>query len=348
MARQIRMEYPGAAYHVMARGNQGRTIYADDEDRRKWLETLGEACEKTGWRIHAYVMMGNHYHLLVETPEANLVAGMKWLQGAYTQRYNSRHSVFGHLFQGRYKALVVDGGAGNYFEVVSTYIHLNPARAGLIRAGEDRLARYRWSSYPWYLERRRYRPGWLSTERVMGNLGLGPGDRKGYRAYMECRVLELGTKSGRKVLEGEWKRIRRGWYLGGDGFRGRMLKMIKATLVKGRGASYVGPAKRAHDESEAERRLAQGLAALGLNREQLAEGAKGMAQKQALAWWLRQQTTVGRRWLSERLWMGEESGVSKAIGRVKESRAGELNRIRQRLLRGLKAGGEEEIVTPYD
>jgi putative transposase len=109
MARKVRIEYSGAVYHVMARGNQGRPLFADDLDRTQWLQTLAEACEKTGCRIHAYVLMANHYHLLVETPEGNLVAGMKWLQGAYTQRYNSRHGVFGHVFQGRYKALVVDG-----------------------------------------------------------------------------------------------------------------------------------------------------------------------------------------------------------------------------------------------
>src|SRR4051794_39051413 len=100
MARKIRIEYPGAAYHVMARGNQLQAIYADDLDRKAWLGTLAEVCEKTGWRIHAWVMMGNHYHLLLETPEANLVAGMKWLQGTYTQRYNSRRQLVGHLFQG--------------------------------------------------------------------------------------------------------------------------------------------------------------------------------------------------------------------------------------------------------
>jgi len=342
MARPIRIEYDGAVYHVMARGNQGQAIFADDLDRQVWLETLAEGCAKTGWRIHAHVMMGNHYHLLVETPEGNLVAGMKWLQGTYTQRYNSRHSVFGHLFQGRYKALVVDGAAGNYFGVVSTYIHLNPARAGLIQAGVEPLAGYRWSSYPWYLKPRRPRPGWLITERVLGNLGLEPGDRKGYEAYMEGRVLELGIRAGRKALEGEWKRIRRGWYLGGDGFRGRMLKMVKATFGKGRAASYLGQAKRAHGESEAERLVAQGLVALGLDGQWLAEKPKGMAEKQVLAWWLRQRTTAGRRWVSERLRMGEESGVSKAIRLVKESREGELNRLKQRLLKDLKdVGGEE-------
>jgi len=341
MARPVRIEYEGACYHVMARGNQGQAIFADDLDRKEWLETLAQACEKTGWRIHAYVMMGNHYHLLVETPEGNLVAGMKWLQGTYTQRYNSRHSVFGHLFQGRYKALVVEGAAGNYFGVVSTYIHLNPARAGMIEAGEETLTRYGWSSYPWYLKPRRLRPGWLVTERVMGNLGLEPGDRKGYESYMEGRVLELGIKAGRKALEGEWKRIRRGWYLGGDGFRGRMLKRIKATVGKGRAASYLGQAKRAHGESEAERIVVRGLVALGLDGQRLAEKPKRMAEKQVLAWWLRQRTTAGRRWVSERLQMGEESGVSKAIRLVKQSSDIELNRLKQRLMKSLKDEGEK-------
>ena len=135
MARPIRIQYPGAVYHVMARGNHGQAIFQDDADRQRFLETLGEACEKTGWRIHAYVLMGNHYHLLVETPEGNLVAGMKWVQGAYTQRYNGRHKLFGHLFQGRYKAVPVEGGDAIILQVVSTYIHLNPARAGLITGG---------------------------------------------------------------------------------------------------------------------------------------------------------------------------------------------------------------------
>ncbi len=168
MARKIRIEYAGATYHVMARGNQGRDIYADEPDRELWLETLAEACAKTGWRIHAWVMMGNHFHLLLDTPEPNLVAGMKWLQATYTQRYNSRHRLFGHLYQGRYKALVVDGTQGNYLAVVSTYIHLNPARAGLIRIGREPLDSYRWSSYRLYARKSVARPGWLVRERVPG------------------------------------------------------------------------------------------------------------------------------------------------------------------------------------
>jgi len=276
------------------------------------METLAEACEKTGWRVHAYVLMGNHYHLLLETPEANLVAGMKWLQGTYTQRYNSRHEVFGHLFQGRYKALLVDEAEGNYFEVVSTYIHLNPARAKLIRVGQEGLERYRWSSYPAYVRASKQRPGWLVTERVMVDLGLKPADGDGYEAYVAGRVLELGMKAGREALAEEWKAIRRGWYLGGDGFRGRLLKRVKEGLGATRKESYAGQAKRAHGEAEAERLLKLGLATLDVTAARLAETAKGTLPKQALAWWLRKRTTMWRRWVSDRLWMGEQSAVTRA------------------------------------
>ena len=259
--------------------------------------------------------MANHYHLLIETPEGNLVAGMKWLQGTYTQRYNGRHSVFGHLFQGRYQALVVDGQAGNYFGVVSTYIHLNPARAGLAGTGKLALASYSWSSYPWYVRRRRGQPGWLITERVLGHLGLEGGDARGYEAYLEGRVLELGRQEGRKALEKQWQRIRRGWYLGGEGFRGRMLKALKTKMTRGRQASYSGLAKLAHGQGEAEQLVARGLEALGVAEEQLAQMPKGAKEKQVLAWWLRQSTTASRHWISERLAMGDETRVSQAVRR---------------------------------
>jgi REP element-mobilizing transposase RayT len=98
MARSIRIECPGALYHVMARGNRREAIYRDDDDRRFFLKTLAEGCAMTGWRVHAWVLMGNHYHLLIETPEPNLVAGMKWLQNTYTRRFNIRHRLWGRLF----------------------------------------------------------------------------------------------------------------------------------------------------------------------------------------------------------------------------------------------------------
>lgn len=212
MARPLRIQYAGAVYHVMARGTRGQSIYSDTFDRKMFLKTLGEACFKTGWLVHAYVLMGNHYHMLLETPEPNLVDGMKWLQGTYTQRFNKRHHLIGHLFQGRYKAVPVDASREeNYFAVVSTYIHLNPARAKLIRIGDEPLKRYQWSSYPWYLNSVGKRPEWLKTDRVLGNLGLVPGEIRDYETYIESRVLELAIKAQRKGLEEQWRELRRGW-----------------------------------------------------------------------------------------------------------------------------------------
>ena len=112
MARSIRIEFPGAFYHVMARGNRRETIFQDEEDRRFFISTLSETCGRTGWRVHAWVLMGNHYHLFIQTPEPNLVAGMGWLQNTVTRRHNVRHRAWGRLFGDRYKAILVDGEDG--------------------------------------------------------------------------------------------------------------------------------------------------------------------------------------------------------------------------------------------
>ena len=116
MARKLRLQYPGAVYHVMNRGDRREPIFRDDADRERFMETLGEACGKTGWQVHAYCLLRNHFHLVVETPQPNLVAGMKWFLGTYTGRFNRRHKLFGHLFSGRYKALVVDSTTPGYLK----------------------------------------------------------------------------------------------------------------------------------------------------------------------------------------------------------------------------------------
>src|ERR1700731_2336930 len=108
MARQVRIQFQGAVYHVMARGDRKESIIGGDKDRRMFIETLGEACEKTGWLVHAWVLMSNHYHLVLRTPQANLVAGMRWLQNTYTRRFNVRNQLWGHVFGGRYKAVLVE------------------------------------------------------------------------------------------------------------------------------------------------------------------------------------------------------------------------------------------------
>ena len=151
MPRKLRIEYEGAIYHVMNRGDRREAIFRDDADRKRFLETLGEACAKTDWQVHALCLMGNHFHLVVETPKGNLVAGMKWFLGTYTARFNRRHKLFGHLFSGRYKALVVDATSPGYFRTVCEYVHLNPVRAKLLTL-EQTLRNYVWSSYAEYLK----------------------------------------------------------------------------------------------------------------------------------------------------------------------------------------------------
>ena len=145
MPRKLRLEYARAIYHVMNRGDRREDIFVDDRDRRRFLATPGEACEKTGWQAHAYCLMRNHFHLVLEPPRANLTAGMQWLLGTYTARFNRRHRFFGHLFSGRYKSLVVDGSGNGYLKTVCDYVHLNPVRAKLLGPAQP-LQAYAWSS----------------------------------------------------------------------------------------------------------------------------------------------------------------------------------------------------------
>ena len=141
MARPLRIEFAGAVYHVTARGDGQEDIYLGDDDRRLFLEVLGEVCERFDWVVHAYCLMDNHYHLLVETPNANLAKGMRQLNGVYTQAFNRGHARVGHVFQGRYKAILVQ--KESYLLELARYIVLNPVRARMVRSAKD----WPWSSY---------------------------------------------------------------------------------------------------------------------------------------------------------------------------------------------------------
>ena len=134
MPRKLRVEFPGAIYHVMSRGDRREDMFLDDVDRQDFLKTLVAACQKTGFEVHAYCRVRNHFHLVVETPEANLVARMRWLLSAYTIRLNHRHHLHGHGFSGRYQALLVEGSGSGYLKTVCDYVHSNPVRAGLLKA----------------------------------------------------------------------------------------------------------------------------------------------------------------------------------------------------------------------
>ncbi len=324
MGRQARIEYEGAVYHVMSRGNHQQPIYRSDEDCALFLRTLAEACGRCGWRIHAYVLMGNHYHLLLETPEANLVAGMRWLQGTYTKRFSALHKERGHLFQGRYKALMVDAQEEGYFATLSNYIHLNPVRI----KGYDfstRLEKLPWSSYPAYLNPA-LRPDWLEVDRVLGSLHFKdakPG-RQQYENYIEQRIAEAAQSESPWETDGQWRTIRRGWYLGGKEFRAELIDRMGQVIEGKKRVSFRGDSIRLHDQTEAERLVLAHLSVFGLSENDLATLRKGDARKKVIAWSVRRKTSVSNEWISRRLCMGRASNLSRYVADVAAAQKGEL------------------------
>ena len=332
MPRKPRVEYAGAVYHVMCRGSGGQAIYLDDADHHTYLDTLEEACERCGWRIHAYVLMNNHYHLLLETPEPTLVAGMKWLQGTYTQRFNARHRRWGHLFQGRYKAIPVQAEAKGYWEVVSSYIHLNPLRAGLLGSREADLVSYAWSSYPGYV-RLAKRPPFLSVYRVLGALQLAdsPAGRNAYRLFMKKRAAEILRYGNPNGDHEAWKEIRRGWVLGTREFREQIESSIDRKVDQNQRLSYSGDEVNRHDERAAESLLKAGLDVLGLDEATMLAGRKGSEEKCLLAWLIRRRTHVSNAWIADRLRMGRADCLSRYPRMIEETRDLRLQRRKTKL-----------------
>lgn len=303
MARKLRVEYAGAIYHVLNRGDRREPIFRSDADRLLFLNTLAEACQKTGWQVHALCLMPNHFHLVVETPSANLVSGMKWFLGAYTSRFNRRHKLCGHLFSGRYKSLLVEGGGTGYLRTVCDYVHLNPVRAKLLGPAE-KLSGFRWSSYPAYLLPPRQRPFWLRVDRLMGEHGLPRDTKSGRREF----ALRMEARRAAE-LEGEWRAVRRGWCLGGRQFRQELLAQMRERT----GPNHGGEERRQTEEAWAEQRLAEEMKRRGWTPGDLAAHRKGDGQKIQMARSLRQETTMTLRWIADRLNMGTAGSLANLL-----------------------------------
>ena len=303
MARKLRVQYPGALYHVLNRGDRREPIFKDDLDRIGFLEALAQACGRTGWRVHAYCLMPNHFHLIIETPRANLVDGMKWLLGTYTGRFNRRHKLFGHLFSGRYKSLLVDGSSTGYLKTVCDYVHLNPVRAGMITPAQP-LQGYRWSSYPGYLEPPRKRPPWLRVGRLLGEHGI-PQDssagRRHFAATMEAR------REGEAAQE--FKAVRRGWCLGDKAFR----KELLAQMSQQRGPNHYGEERFESDEEQALTILGGELKRRRWTEQELETRPKSDRKKVEIAGRLRQETTMTFQWIADQLAMGSASNVANLL-----------------------------------
>ncbi|MDA1275178.1 MAG: transposase [Verrucomicrobia bacterium] len=303
MARKLRVEYPGAIYHVMNRGDRREPIFRDEGDQGRFVETLGEVCQRSGWQVHAYCLMPNHFHLVVETPQPTLVAGMKWFLGTYTGRFNRRHQVVGHLFSGRYKALIVDGSGNGYLRKVCDYVHLNPARAKLLQP-EQRLREYRWSSWPEYLKSPSKRPVWLRVDRVMGEAGI-PKDSAAGRRELERRM------ESRRAAEkqDDYRLIRRGWFFGEKAFKKDLLKQMSERM----GPEHYGEERQESQEEKAEQVVAEEMKRRRWTKPTLEEKAKGDEEKVRIAVRLRRETLVTVAWIARRLRMGSVANVNTLL-----------------------------------
>jgi len=272
-------------------------------DRRLFLSTLAQACEKTDWQVHAYCLMHNHFHLVIETPKANLADGMKWVLGTYTARFNRRHRLSGHLFSGRYKSLLVANSGNGYLKTVCDYVHLNPVRARLLKTGQP-LEAFTWSSYGEYLRRPAQRAPWLRVDRLLGEMNIGADTWAGRREFarrMEAsRAMELGE---------EYQKIRSGWCYGEEAFRRELLLQASRQM----GEHHYGEERAESAADKATRIVAAGLQEAGWKPSDLVQRRKSDPVKIALAQRLRRETTMPLKWICQELKMGAWKSVNRLL-----------------------------------
>lgn len=211
MARPLRLELAGALYHVTSRGDGRDDIFLCDEDRAAWLEVLAQVCERFNWVCHAYCQMTNHYHMLVETPDANLSKGMRQLNGVYTQRFNRSHDRVGHVFQGRFKAILVD--KEGYLLELARYVVLNPLRAKMVK----RLEQWPWSSYPATCGQAD-RQAWLQVDFILSQFSV-------QRARAVAKYVTFVHEGTR--LPSVWSQLQGQIYLGSEQFVEKMQALVE-------------------------------------------------------------------------------------------------------------------------
>lgn len=243
MARAWRIEYEGALYHVLSRGNQRQAIFIKDDDRLLFLNSLSEMAGRFEVQCYAYVLMSNHYHLLLRTRRANLSKAMQWFGVTYTSRFNLKNQCNGHLFQGRFKSMLVENDA--YLLQLSYYIHRNPLRAGIVK----RLADYHWSSYKAYAYGKD-RPEWLNTEVILSQLMNVPDRNEAYR-----KNTQKYAKEGNQALDD----LRHGFMLGTEWF----VESIKERYLPAVPHREIPQQRQADRASFSENHLTEAAKALG-------------------------------------------------------------------------------------
>ncbi len=317
MARALRFEYPGAIYHVINRGNYRSWVFEEEGSKVAFEKALFEACERAGWILHAYCIMGNHFHLAIETPEANLSSGMKWLQGVFATRYNRFRKERGHLFQGRFKSILVDGE--DRLSWLCHYIHLNPVRAGIVKA--DQLATYRYSSF-YFLGQRRKRAANLDFRACLngaGELKDTPAGRSKYSEYLAW--LSEDAPRQKEML---FEKMSKGWALASKDFKRAILKESKSERAEvERGAAT----DREQKELVWEDFLQRCLKELGKTPSDALQDPKSAAWKIAICVCMRSRSLCSNGWLSRSLNMGTDSGVSRYVREAKQGKRLESKKL---------------------
>jgi putative transposase len=309
MARPLRLEFAGGLYHVINRGNYRRNLFTGPGAAAAFERALGEAAERFGWRVHAYVVMSNHFHVAVELSEPNLSMGMKWLQGTWIRRSNGFQRLVGRPFQGRYKALLVEPGEA--WARVCHYIHLNPVRAGLVSGAQ--ADRYPGSSLPKFGSSAR--PAWLEPATVLAAAGSLPDTKAGWRRYGQ--YLEYLACDQTVQAELVAAKLSRGWCVGSADFQQKLRTQAARKgwdLARERFAGL----EPAHAEAERERmweeRLQTLARAAGVDLGKLPP-KKSADEKVGLAAALKTSTSVSNGWLARRLSMGAPASASQFVRR---------------------------------
>ena len=304
MARPLRLESEDGVYHVLNRGNYRADIFRTEKAKTAFLKCLAEACTKTGWRVHAWCLMSNHYHLAISTPRANLVEGMRWLQGTFATRFNRLRQERGHLFQGRYKSLVVDpdGGLGP----LCHYIHLNPVRARLCPVAG--LPAQRWTSVGSLMEPKQ-RPAWYDPQPALAHAGELTDSPAGCRKYLEYLAWLAEDEPARKKQR--FGEMARGWVIGTGEFAKALVQENRRLTGQGRRRAAAMQETR---EAVWQEELSGLLRKLRRQPEELAQAGKSAGWKLAVASVLKDRTTVTNRWLATTLHMGNLHEVSRKVG----------------------------------
>lgn len=303
MPRQVRIELAGAYYHILNRGNYRQDLFMVARSGERFEQTLFEACTRFSWRIHAYVIMSNHYHLALETPEPNLTVGMQWIQSTFANRFNRVVRERGHVFEGRFKSLLVEDGSA--LLAVVNYIHLNPVRAGLVDV--EHLREYGLSSFPKYFWRKGKRPACLCNATWLWEAGCLKPTLGGMRCYHEYLKYQDEADPGKRSEL--YRQLCRGWYIGTKDGKKSFLNNWLAERTSEAGSNDL----RRYGKDAAAVLLTRGLSCLGKGESDLWQERKGADWKVILACWIKAQTGVSNRWLSEHLRLGAASGVSRLL-----------------------------------